>query len=634
MADKLRVVQGATAQYYHVLPSELDRAIVTPEREAIFQYLSRLGSERFVDFITDVLVLVEKHRLIERTDGSGDEKQDILTLDPEGRRHLTQCKHTADFNENSSGDELDLLLGACMRKDCRGALYVTNADLTVQAKRYVTDREYGRGWAGPPDVLPRIDYWNGRRIWERVSKSNAILNKWFGGMAQAHALRRFFFDVIILSMPDGEACPLKATDIAGAIGRSRKVSEGPDGSSYDVVAGNDLLLNLSDWFCGSAELGIPFALPGKPSALSNLPLPAIRVQAAVSDQVGAFAVAEVRDRIGRLLGEALPDPGEGKWWHVTASAPQAFVFLQDIGKAALVPVEGAGAYVRVGDAATQDEDRWAVRPAEAFEELRSDDDDLSWKDRTTETTLRILVEQAPPLPDLLDLHFRERLIKDELFKWTVRAARAVDVTVLETVRRLAHPRWYVLESSTGDVFLAHPPDAPSQAIRRVEEVLARRGVAFPELSQSERDELVGNLDTRPEDYAGMITSAGMTLTRPVLLNRRIFWLSKNLQVPGLPDSERMLGLVAYKASYEARYGFDFLRGKTQGVLSSEEAGRMLFDLLSFRGTRMLDIVAIANGVSIHLRVREGTIGAASDISKALVPDFEVICSEIAERLRG
>ncbi len=40
MAAKIEVVQGATAYHYHVLPSDLARATVSPQLEAIFQYLA------------------------------------------------------------------------------------------------------------------------------------------------------------------------------------------------------------------------------------------------------------------------------------------------------------------------------------------------------------------------------------------------------------------------------------------------------------------------------------------------------------------------------------------------------------------------------------------------------------------
>lgn len=76
------VLQATTSYYYHAVPSELERVTISPEERAIFEYLSRIGSDRFVEFITDVLVHVEKHTLVDKADGSGDEKQDILTLDP------------------------------------------------------------------------------------------------------------------------------------------------------------------------------------------------------------------------------------------------------------------------------------------------------------------------------------------------------------------------------------------------------------------------------------------------------------------------------------------------------------------------------------------------------------------------
>lgn len=202
---RVDVLQATSSYYYHVVPGELERVTLTPEERAIFEYLFRIGSDRFVEFVTDILVHVEKHTLVDKTDGSGDEKQDILTIDLQGHRHLTQCKHTMHHGDNNSGDELDLLVGACLRKECRSALYVTNADLTVQAKRYINDREYLRGWPEKADFKPHIDYWNGERIWKRIAGNETILNKWFGGMAQSHGLRLFFTDIVVLQMPAGEA---------------------------------------------------------------------------------------------------------------------------------------------------------------------------------------------------------------------------------------------------------------------------------------------------------------------------------------------------------------------------------------------------------------------------------------------
>jgi hypothetical protein len=135
--DTVRIMRAIFVEYYHAIPSELELLTVTPEQNAIFQYLSAVDPDRFQEFVADVLVLTEGHRLVDITGGPGDEKQDILTEAPGGYRQLTQCKHTVNYAAKSSGDELDLMFGAAFRKDCKVALYVTNGDLTPQAKRYI-----------------------------------------------------------------------------------------------------------------------------------------------------------------------------------------------------------------------------------------------------------------------------------------------------------------------------------------------------------------------------------------------------------------------------------------------------------------------------------------------------------------
>ena len=68
---KIRALQGATTSYFHVVPSEMSRVTVSPERRAIERYLERVGSDRFVEFISDILVQAEGHTLIGVTDGPG-----------------------------------------------------------------------------------------------------------------------------------------------------------------------------------------------------------------------------------------------------------------------------------------------------------------------------------------------------------------------------------------------------------------------------------------------------------------------------------------------------------------------------------------------------------------------------------
>lgn len=634
MTARIKVVQGATAYHYHALPSDLTRATISPQREAMFQYLARLGSDTFVDFITDILMQVEGHTLVDRTDGPADEKQDILTLDPAGERHLTQCKHTINYQDNSTGDELDVLFSACFRKNCRRALYVTNADLTVQAKRYVTDKEYLRGSHTPERDVPSIDCWNGRRIWDRVSRSNAILNKWFSGMAQAHALRRFFLDVVITRMPAGKPCPLDSKAVARELEKTCRVAAVPENRSFDVTVDAGLMLNLSDWFRGSDELGVGFLPPIEGLRLPNVPLRAVRVQALVSDGEGVFDAAAYRDRIATVITDALPDPGDGAWWHAVATAPQAFVFLQDVAKAVLVQIERPETFVRVGATGTRAERSWAMRPGDGFSLVGRPDDpeDVTWTHDATGAALQVLVEESVHPALAYQLHLRQSQIVRELRTHAFRAVERADAVVVETIRRLTDPRWFVLQSSSGEVFWAYPPDVNGALVEQLERALRRRGIEVLTVRDEDRSEILGSVEQAPPDCAGMLVTGERASVMPIVLDRRIFWISAERELRVRPSKEQALEVLKYKAGYEARHGYDLLAGETEATFASEELDALLCDPVSFRGSRMIDVGLGGRKVSIHLRVRDGSLASAAELADSYVEELTLICDDVLRLL--
>src|SRR5690242_5583749 len=109
---KTRIVGGMAQQAYHTIPKGQDLIITSPNKDAIFTFLGQISYAKFPEFIRDILIKIENHTLIDITDGPGDEKQDILTLTPDGQRCLTQCKHTSSINSHHNGDELDILVAA------------------------------------------------------------------------------------------------------------------------------------------------------------------------------------------------------------------------------------------------------------------------------------------------------------------------------------------------------------------------------------------------------------------------------------------------------------------------------------------------------------------------------------------
>jgi hypothetical protein len=629
MSRKLNIIQGTTPSYYHVLPSDLARVTVSPQRDAIFHCLSRIGSDYFVDFVIDLLVIVTGHTLVERTDGPGDEKQDILTLDRSGHRHLTQCKHTINSGDKTSGDELDVLFGACHRKNCRTGLYVTNADLTPQAMRYVTDKEYTRLGAVDPRS-PTIDYWNGRRIWDQVSKSNAILNKWFSGMAQAHALRRFFFDAVITGMPSGEPCTLSAQELARALERTYDVAPAQN-ASFDVTIDATLTLNLSDWFRAFGDLGVRFLRPDDGTWHPAFPLRTVRIQALLSENVGAYDITEYRTRIARTIATALSDTAQPEWWHMLVTAPQAFVFLQDVAKAALVDIDGPDAFVRLGAEPLSLEREWAFRPGSDFARLPSSDDpdDVAWIHSTTGSTLRLLVDEAIHPMVAYDLQLRQAAILQQLRTHSFRAVENADATVIETVRRLTDPRWFVLQSSHRELFWTYPPDADAEIVARLEGVLQRRGVEVLIVRDEDRDTLLKAVESSPPESGGaMLVTGEHASCTPVALHRRTFWFSRDSELASRPSLEQLLNLVKFKLTHESKHGFDAFGGKREETLAGEEIRRLLFDPISFRGRRMIDVGFSNRKLSIHLRVRDRVIASAAQLATDYAAEFAAVCDEV------
>ncbi|MDP9041944.1 MAG: restriction endonuclease, partial [Bacteroidota bacterium] len=206
-------ISGATPSIYRSIPSQETLLLLSPRQETIFTYLSKIPYQRFPEFIRDILALVDGHKIIDLTDGPGDEKQDILTINPEGKRCLIQCKHTKDHRIKYSGDNLDLLFSASVRKNCDVVIFVTNGDLSTQAKRYINDSEY-RKKTIPQNGAILIDYWNGYRIWEKLQTNPTILNKWFGNLGQVHGLRNFSFEITLSRLPYHLAAP---SDIHGQL---------------------------------------------------------------------------------------------------------------------------------------------------------------------------------------------------------------------------------------------------------------------------------------------------------------------------------------------------------------------------------------------------------------------------------
>jgi len=629
----ITILQGASVHHYHSVPGELDLITVSPERRAILTYLAQIGSARFPEFVLDLLIHVEGHSAIDITDGPGDEKQDILTHSPDGKRHLTQCKHTEKPAKNYSGDELDLLFAACCRKNCTSALFVTNSDLTPQGKRYITDGEYARGWQGDPSSLPSMDYWNGNRLWERVARSDVILNKWFGGMCQAHALRHFSFDLVVHRLPDGDTSQVSIDDLVNALD-AENCGNAMGKPAYSVRIDDGLRFTVCEWFHTDLDLGVPFVGPETSHGLVNIPLPAFRIEATVSDDVEKYDITECRDKIVSYVGNrALPVLPTDNWWHIIAAQPKAFVFLHDIARAVVIPAAPGQAYVRIGDANVTAESGWALLPADPeFARPQAAGDDLQWQHTPTGTKILLILDQRPHPLAAYQQHIHQCQLRDRLTHCEIRVVADADRDTLDKIRHIVDPRWILMTSNRGELFWAFSPDE-ADGNDPVEETLRRWGLDPKRISENGRSRLVKLIDVYPPNPTWRATMSQSEIVTPVWLNRRILWLSKKVKCEQPAELKQWLALLKFKWEYEHEYGHDFMAASETKSIGSEEIRGLLCDFFTVRGHRMLDIAFGDESMTLNLRVKLTSTAATADAVKPYVAEVDKLLESTQESMQ-
>jgi len=476
MSTRVSILQGVTEHHFHIVPSEIGRITLPPEREAIFNHLARIEHSKFPEFVSDILRLVEKHTDVQITDGPGDETQDVLSTNPDGKRRLTQCKHTIDLKQHCGADELDAVFVACHRKNCSEGVLVTNSDLTPQAKRYVTDREFSRLAEPMGAAVVEMDYWNSTRIWERIATNSAILSKWFGGMGQAHGLRRFWFYLVIHGMPDGKTNAIRYEDVrAGLV----DAAQPNDGSSAQFTLNSEVSFAIEEWFARDLDLGVNFIAPQIEHPLVNVPLAAFKLHVTVSDSVGQYKPGAYRDLIVKFIGDrALPQlPGIG-WWHLIATTPKAFVFLQDVLEPKVVSVSEAESFVRVTGYPVSVERQWVFPGGRDFERLAQEgEDDLCWRHVPSNTTITLFLNQRAHPIAAYEHTVRQTALVKRMEDYVFRAVEKTSVEEFERIRRVIRdPRWVMMSATDRTLFWAFPPSINATEIEALDELLLSQGI--------------------------------------------------------------------------------------------------------------------------------------------------------------
>jgi hypothetical protein len=225
------------------------------------------------------------------------------------------------------------------------------------------------------------------------------------------------------------------------------------------------------------------------------------------------------------------------------------------------------------------------------------------------------------------MHLRQECIIEELRTHTFRAVENADAAIAETVRRLSRPEWRILQSSSGELFWSYPPDTDASAVERLDRTLERKRIQVLAVADEDRERILAGIDTTPT-RVGMIVSSEHALTTPVALTKRTLWLSREGPMEQAGSAKGLLAVLKHKLAYEKEHGHDLLEGRDEVTIAGEELRRLLFDPMSFRGRRMLDVGFQDDRVAVHLRIRDGSTRAANEIAREYLREFEIVWAAV------
>ncbi|WP_316794192.1 restriction endonuclease [Pedobacter frigoris] len=614
-------ISGHIPAIYRPIPSQESELVTLPRQEAIMSYLSQIPHHAFTEFVKDILTIIEGHTLVNITDGSGDEKQDLLTIDSKGNKCLIQCKHTSDNRSRYNGDELDLVFAATIRKNCKRAIFVTNGDLTTQAKRYINDQEYLRGW---PKKSPRleIDYINNYRIWEKISSSSEILNKWFGGLGQTHGLRTFRFEISIFLLPfKAEQNQHILENLIRHLIDKALIHENTEEKTYEGRLGDEIEFKISHSLQFERNIDINYFSPDKDPNYSSPPLSALAIAVTVLNDK-PFDVNLIRKNIiVQLLRNNLPVIPKGNWWHILTGRSTTFVFLHDLSQAKLISLDTAQTFVSdLGEIYSEKE--YCSLEGEGFESGKEEESEGMLIHAESGCSLIPYYTQEIGLEDEYNTKGVKYAQFSALKSYIFKVAKNLNTHSIQLAANTLPQSWFAFFRNN-ELVVCYSKEEKKSDITLVKQKLSDLKIELLTVKQSEKNKILTQIDLYKTNY--ITTHRIDQLRYPVDLKERMFWIAKDFKFEKKAEIQFISELFAYKYRYECQWGRCDTLEKNY---SYPELTNLLFQPSTMRAQRSLDINIWNNPIWVVMRFYEQETSSSREIATAAIKEFEIIFEHI------
>lgn len=168
--------------------------------------LKTVGPQTLPWLVADVLALDRHHSNVKVTDGPGDGRRDILSVDPDGQPVVTQCKFTAQRTVGSRvTDEIAIALG---KFGVKQGIVATNGFLSPQAKRELLGDFPGYS----------MDFVEGPDLVDAILGDTALRRAWFDGEAVGRRFREVAIAMFAVDLEADKAIHLPP----GTLGSSKE----------------------------------------------------------------------------------------------------------------------------------------------------------------------------------------------------------------------------------------------------------------------------------------------------------------------------------------------------------------------------------------------------------------------------
>lgn len=618
---KIQIVGGMTQQSYHTIPDDKDLIITSPKKESIFKFLSQISYKEFPEFVKDILVKVEKYTISDITDGPGDEKQDILVTNTKGQRCLIQCKHSEKIGSHYSGDELDRIVAACLRKGCQHAIFVTNTDLTPQAKGYITDKRFQIGWPDKENPII-VEYWNDAIIWDKIQSCTDILNKWFGNLGQTNGLRNFKLEISLQNLPIKKRfnSDNHFKNLLNTLLDEGKI-ERVDNRSYTAQLSKKIKLHIEEWFLLPHKLNLNYALWNTEGQVDYSAQHGLGIEVIIADKF-KYSPDQIVEDVVNYLFKDIKQSELHKWWHILASEPKGFIFLHDIGETRQIILSGSRTFVKINDAIFN-ERNYVSLDSDHFT-IKSEDDDSIYIHKLSGVRVMQMFEEIMNPVEVYQQQIFQLSQLEKFKNYTFKAIDGIESSMMMRIRQIIDPTWVALQHGEDAILWGMPQDVNEESVKYVESKLKALGLQVLTVKDELRDQILESVRSDVPPPTVQFVSDPDILSFPVNLASRAFWLYKDLPEEINISIEKALRLLEFKWYFEGTDVINYADGQGQIRTHTSELPNLLFDVLTFRGSRMFDIALHSKPYSVHVRFRENKIGLSNSLVLEYVEFFNKV----------